>query len=140
MSTFLSKALPTMTTGLDLMHYGPAGGFLDRHGDKRECDVMQDCRIWCQSEKDRDAVLGRLELFAKDLESNGDGDVYTFLITKGLDDATELRIFSRFKDQTTTDRHLASAGMLKFWNESKSEIKKMESRGYFPNGKGWLHR
>jgi quinol monooxygenase YgiN len=140
MGKFLQIIPPTMTTGLDLMHYAPVHGYLDKPDDLRECEVMQDTRIWCKSSSTREAVLDRLGKVAKELESDNSHKVYTFEVCKNEDADDEVRIFSRFGDRDTMEAHLASSRMLDFWLASKEDIGRMESRGYVPNNKGWLHR
>jgi quinol monooxygenase YgiN len=143
MQAFLPNVLPSMSTGLDLMNYSLASGFLDFPGDKRECGVMQDTRIRTNSKETRKAVLDRLAKLASDVEmaegkeSNG---VYTFGIFSNQDDDTGIRIFSRFRDRDAMEQHIRRSSVLDFWQQSKDDIVQMESRGYLPNGKGWLHR
>src|ERR1700760_2137514 len=105
MKKFLAKIPATMSTGLDLMHYGPASGYIDKFGDQRECKVMQDTRIWCKSAESRDAVLQRLSKVAKEIETNDPG-AYTFLVTKSLDTDDEARLYTRFKDRDAMEKHL----------------------------------
>ncbi|KAF2663993.1 hypothetical protein BT63DRAFT_461110 [Microthyrium microscopicum] len=134
MQKFLPHVLPTMSTGLDLMHYSPAGGFLDAPGDLSECEIMTDTRIWCVDAVSRSSVVAKLDNVAGKAASG----VYTFLVAASLDDETEVRILSRFRDRMAMEEQ--ERAMVGFWQGSKGEVRRMESRGYLPNGKGWLHR
>jgi len=143
MQEFLKKIPPTMTTGLDLMHYSCIGGYIDKPADQHECEIMQDTRISCISATARVAVSFKLAKLAKSIEaaegkeSNG---VYTWMAFSSLDDDTSMRIFARFKSRDAMEMHIRRKYMAEFWSESKEEIKQMEWRCYLPNGKGWLHR
>src|ERR1700761_6852349 len=102
MEEFLKKIPPTMTTGLDLMHYSCIGGYIDMPGDQRECEIMQDTRISCISATARVVLLSKLAELAKSIEaaegkeSNG---VYTWMAFSSLDDDTSVRVFARFKSR-----------------------------------------
>jgi quinol monooxygenase YgiN len=121
------------------MHYAPSSGFVDKPGNKAECKVMQDTRIFCKSPAARGAVLARLAKVAKGVEAPDDG-VYTFLCVKSEDDDVEVRMYTRFRDRESMESHLRDELILKFWVDSKDDIARMDHRAFFPNGKGWLHR
>jgi quinol monooxygenase YgiN len=141
MGVFLKKIPDTMTTGLDLMHYAPAAGFIDLPGDKRECGIMQDVRIYCPSAAARKSVLAGAAAIARAVESeNKDDEVLTFLVVRSVDNDTEMRMFLRFSSRDAMERHIRRQDLLDLWMASKENITQMASRGYVPNGKGWLHR
>lgn len=145
MKEFLQKIPDTMTTGLDLRHYRCVGGFLDGAGERGvgECGVMCDTRVVCKDQAARDVVRGKLESLAQEVEKTAEAEnsgVFTFLVFQSLDDETDVRIFARFKGREDMERHLRRKEVLDFWLGSKEEVATMESRGYLPNGKGWLHR
>ena len=141
MGTFLSKIPDTMTTGLDLMHYKPVAGFIDLPGDKRECGIMQDIKISCTSAAARESILARVSKVAQAVESEKkDNEVLTFLVVSSLDSDTEMRLFLRFSSRDAMERHIRRKDLLGMWMASKEDITQMASRGYVPNGKGWLHR
>ncbi|KAJ2906623.1 hypothetical protein MKZ38_000878 [Zalerion maritima] len=144
MSKFLANALPTMATGLDLMHYSLSSGFLapPSRPEPEPCGIMHDTRILATSPASRDVLLSRLAAIAKVVEKDdGKTGVLTYMVFKGLDDDTECRIFARYKGQTEMRAHEARKEMVGFWEMSREkETKKMEQRGYVENGKGWLKR
>jgi quinol monooxygenase YgiN len=143
MESFLATIPDHATTDLDLNHYRAIGGFLDRDGNKKECEIMQDVRIVCKSSSDRDAVLKRLETLCqkvKDSEKSKASGVLTYMGFSSLDNDTAARIYSRFESRDAMEKFLRREDVLNFWKESKNEIASMEARGYLPNGKGWLHR
>jgi quinol monooxygenase YgiN len=143
MENFLATIPDHATTDLDLNHYRAIGGFLDRDGNKKECEIMQDVRIGCKSSSDRDAVLKRLEALCqkvKDSEKSKPSGVLTYMGFSSLDNDTAARIYSRFESRDAMEKFLRREDVLNFWKESKNEIASMEARGYLPNGKGWLHR
>ena len=143
MSGFLSKIPDTMSTGLDLMHYSRVAGYLDKPGNKRECGVMQDVRISCISATARAAVVSKISQLAKaieDAEEKEENGVYTWMAFSSLDNDTGLRVFARYDGREAMERHLRTREVVEFWTESKDDVAQMESRPYFPNGKGWLHR
>ncbi|KAJ9643357.1 hypothetical protein H2199_004036 [Coniosporium tulheliwenetii] len=116
MKEFLQKIPDTMTTGLDLSHYRWRG---ERGGE------------------------GKLEKLAGEVGKVAETDdtgVLTFMTFESLDGETGVRMFARFRSREDMERHLRSKEVLDFWLGSKEEIASMESRGYLPNGKGWLHR
>lgn len=140
MASFLTKIPTTMTTGLDLNHYEDTSGFLDKTGDRRECEVMRDIRITCKPEA-REALLKRLSKAAERFEKDSSfADTWTFLVLRCLDNDHGIRIFERFQTWKAMDKHSRAEAMLDFWSASKEEIASMESQVYVPNGKGWLHR
>lgn len=143
MTNFLTRVPSAMTTGLDLMHYEAIAGYLDKPGDKTECGVMQDIRIACTSPESCQSVLQKLETLAEAVEAREDKEktgVYTWMAFKSLDDEKAARIYARYKDREAMEKHLRTKEVLDFWFGTKDEIAQMESRGYLPNGKGWLHR
>jgi quinol monooxygenase YgiN len=143
MKAFLPNVLPSMSTGLDLMHYSLASGYIDFYGDKRECGIMQDTRITSTSAESRQTVLDRLAKLATTVEvaeGKEDSGVYTFGVFSSQDNDTAIRLFSRFRDRGAMEKHIRRCAVLDFWQQSKDDIVQMESRGYLPNGKGWLHR
>lgn len=139
MATFLSKIPETMTTGLDLSHYEDVGGFLDRYGDKQECEAMVDLRITCNPAM-RVKVLEKLTLLAKDIAQPSLKGTLTFFVLKSLDCDQGIRVFQRFETWKALTEQTSSKSVLDFWRGSKEEILSMESQCYVPNGKGWLHR
>lgn len=139
MEKFLAAVPGTMSIGLDLTHYTETSGFLDKSGNCKECGVMYDTRIECQSPQARDAVLAKLAVNAQHAEKNEEG-TYTFFVLKSLDNETQVRIFERYASWEAMEAHQKDAKMVNFWLSSKGEIKSLEGRAYVPNGKGWLHR
>ncbi|KAK6369917.1 hypothetical protein LTS17_009367 [Exophiala oligosperma] len=139
MQDFLAAIPETMTTGLDLKHYEDVGGFLDRFGDKRECELMTDVRITCH-ENSRDKVLSKLVTLVNAMKDSGSAEVYTLLVLKSLDDNTGVRFYQRFKSWQASTTFARNELVLDFWMTSKEDIASMESQSYIPNGKGWLHR
>lgn len=141
MTTFLGKIPAYTTTGLDLNHYSLIAGYLDTHGDKRECGIMLDVRIGAETSTKRSTVAPKLKALAEKIKA-GDktGDVYTFMTFECLDNDTDLRIYARFKDRESMERTIRTDAWTDFWMSTKDEIAKMESRGYLPNKKGWLYR
>lgn len=144
MGAFLQKIPPTMTTGLDLMHYGYVAGFLDKPGDQRECEIMQDTRITAISSEAREVISSRLAQLAKSVESDEDG-IYTWLALISQDDDVGLRLYARFTTRAAMEKYQDRKDVLRFWAESKDDVKQMEWRCYLPNStagkkKGWLHR
>ncbi|KAF1991819.1 hypothetical protein K402DRAFT_367166 [Aulographum hederae CBS 113979] len=141
MSTFLSKIPPTMTTGLDLVHYSLSSGYLDGPGDSRPCGIMSDHVITCNSHGDRNTVLSQLKALTKTVEeSESKSSVYTFMAFSSLDNDVGVRIYGRYKDRATYETFQRRQEMVDFWLESKDQVKAMAQRLYVPNGKGWLHR
>jgi quinol monooxygenase YgiN len=144
MGNFLKKIPPTMTTGLDLMHYGYVGGFLDKPGDQRECEIMLDTRITATSSEARKIISSRLVQLAKSVESDKDG-IYTWMAFVSHDDEVGLRMYARFATRDAMEKYQARQDVLQFWAASKDDVKQMEWRCYLPNStpgrkKGWLHR
>jgi hypothetical protein len=139
MAEFLKKIPPTMTTGLDLMHYSCVSGYIDQPGDKKECEIMQDTRISCISGNAREAVLSKLKLLAISVEADSKG-VYTWMAFSSLDDDMGVRIYTRFETRVAMEGYSRRKDVAEFWSESKDDIKQLEWRCYVPNGKGWLHR
>lgn len=137
MGQFLATVPSSMSTGLDLTHYTETCGFLDKSANCRECGVMYDTRIECNTAADRGAVLGKLVAIAEHAEK--EEDTYTFFVLKSLDNETQVRIFERYASWEAMEKHQGSQGMVGFWLSSKGEIKSMDGRAYVPNGKGWLH-
>ncbi|KAJ9665474.1 hypothetical protein H2201_004356 [Coniosporium apollinis] len=145
MKEFLQKIPDTMTTGLDLSHYRCVEGFLDGVGGQGmgECGIMCDTRVTCKDGAARGVVKGKLEKLAGEVGKVAETDdtgVLTFMAFESLDGETGVRMFVRFRSREDMERHLRSKEVLDFWLGSKEEIASMESRGYLPNGKGWLHR
>ena len=143
MGTFLATIPEHTTTDLDLNHYRAIGGFIDRDGDKKECAVMLDQRIGCKSSDQRDAIIKSLQGLALNVQSTEKqqaSGILTFIGFASLDDETSARIYSRFESRKSMEIFLRRSDVESFWRKSKSDIANMESRGYVPNGKGWLHR
>lgn len=128
-----------MTTGLDLSHYEHVGGFLDRHNDKRECQIMVDVRISCKAEA-RETVLSKLNLLSTSLKKSNLQGTLTFMVLKSLDSDQGIRLFERFQSWDSKADHESTREVLDFWLTSKDDLLSMESQVYVPNGKGWLHR
>jgi quinol monooxygenase YgiN len=144
MAEFLKKIPPTMTTGLDLMHYGYVSGYLDKPGDRRECEIMQDTRITAVSAEARQTIASRLKRLAKSVEASEEG-IYTFITFYSHDDDVSLRIYSRYGTREAMEKYQARKDVLGFWAASKVDVKQMEWRCFLPNStpnkrKGWLHR
>jgi hypothetical protein len=139
MGGFLKKIPPTMTTGLDLMHYSCAAGYIDLPGDKKECEIMQDTRISCISATARVAVLSKLKQLAQSIEIESSG-VYTWMVFSSLDNDVGVRIFARFETREAMETCSRRKDIAEFWSDSKEDVKQMEWRCYVPNNKGWLHR
>lgn len=144
MGGFLQKIPPTMTTGLDLMHYGLIGGYLDKHGDARECEIMQDTRITAVSPSARASIQAKLAQLAKSVERSEQG-IYTWMAFYSHDNDTAMRIYARFETRGAMERYQARQDVLDFWMEIKNDVRQMEWRCYLPNStpekkKGWLHR
>ncbi|KAJ5670865.1 uncharacterized protein N7477_006228 [Penicillium maclennaniae] len=138
MGQFLASVPSSMSTGLDLTHYTETAGFLDKSGDCRECGVIYDTRIECQTPHDRNAVLAKLAAIAGHVEKD-ENDTYTFLVLKSLDTETHVRIFERYASWEAMEAHQRGEKLVDFWLGCKGEIKSMEGRPYAPNRKGWLH-
>ena len=144
MGKFLEKIPPTMSTGLDLMHYGCIGGYLDKPGDARECAIMQDTRIIAMSPEARKILASRLVDLSKSVEANEEG-IYTWMAFVSHDDDISMRIYTRFQTREAMEKYQGRKDLLDFWAVSKDDIKQMEWRCYVPNStpekkKGWLHR
>ncbi|KAJ0341911.1 hypothetical protein COL154_005978 [Colletotrichum chrysophilum] len=135
-TSFLPAALPVMATGLDLVHYDVAGGFLDRSDRKAECGIMEDTQIRCTDSAARAEVLGALKMLCR--AAKDDDDVFTFLALRGQDDEISARIFARFRDRDSMERWARTEVVKGFWEIVKNNVKDMGSRAYVPNGKGWL--
>ncbi|KAI1861250.1 uncharacterized protein JN550_011072 [Neoarthrinium moseri] len=139
MAKFLERALPIMTTGLDLAYYTKVGGFLDSRGDRQECGIMHDTKIECVSPAARETVISELQAIARGLEA--DEGVYTYVICASMEEKTGLRVFARFQSKDDLERVSRTGNVLRFWKEfGQTKIATMQQRGYFPNKKGWLHR
>lgn len=139
MGNFLKKIPPTMTTGLDLMHYSCVAGHIDLPGDKRECKMMQDTRVSCISSSARETIVSKLEQLAQSIKAHSEG-VYTWLAFSSLDNDMGVRIFARFETKEAMELYSRRKDVAEFWTESKEYVKQMEWRCYVPNHKGWLHR
>ncbi|CAI0643664.1 unnamed protein product [Colletotrichum noveboracense] len=135
-TSFLPTALPVMATGLDLVHYDVAGGFLDRGGRKAECGIMEDTQIRCTDSAASAEVLGALKMLCR--AAKDDDDVFTFLALRGQDDEISARIFARFRDRDSMERWARTEVVKGFWEIVNNNVKDMGSRAYAPNGKGWL--
>jgi quinol monooxygenase YgiN len=143
MGKFLKAVPPTMTTGLDLAHYRSVGGFLDLPGDKCECEIMQDTRIVCKSADARKSVLERLQKLTKTIQASEEkksSGVLTYMAFESLDNDIAVRLYGRYATRDSMESFLRRSDVLNFWMQSKNDVATMESRGYLPNGKGWLHR
>jgi len=139
MGKFMTKIPPTMTTGLDLMHYELVAGYIDKPGDKTECALMQDTRIVATSPDTKKAIVAKLKALAADVEAAEEG-IYTWMAFSSLDDETGLRIYTRFASREAMEKYQKRKDVLDFWFAIKEQVKQMEWRCYVPNGKGWLHR
>lgn len=100
---------------------------------------MQDIQIYCKSPEARASVVKRLEKVSAAAEK-GDAGIYTYMTFKAQDNDTQIRIYSRYQDRATMEKHTREKEVIDFWTESKEDIERMDHRAYFPNGKGWLHR
>ncbi|KAH7033239.1 uncharacterized protein B0I36DRAFT_407901 [Microdochium trichocladiopsis] len=130
MGTFLKTALPCMTTGLDLLYYSYAAGFLDKPGDKRECGVMHDMRIHCTTPAGRDVVEKALREQVEPAVSKEDDGVYTWLVCRLNDDDKEIRVYSRFRSSEDLERYLRMPEVQRFWREhGQTEVATLEQRG-----------
>ena len=142
-SHFLPVASATMTTGLDLTHFGAVGGFLDISGVKTECGVMHDIQVRCADSSARQEVLGALKLLCSMVEASqaskgAEADVLTFLGLKSQDNDTGVRIFARYKSREVMEEWQRGSLIKTFWAAIKSSVASMEAKAYAPNGKGWL--
>ncbi|KAM0329514.1 hypothetical protein ACHAQA_004823 [Verticillium albo-atrum] len=139
---FLPAALPVMTTGLDLVHFAVAGGFLDFSGKREECGIMQDIQIRCSDEGARRELLGALKMVCRSVEASqkkdSRGEVLTFLALESLDNVVGARIYARYKDRATMEAWQRGELIKGFWEAVKDGVADMTSRAYVPNGKGWL--
>ncbi|KAG7149543.1 hypothetical protein HYQ46_001546 [Verticillium longisporum] len=139
---FLPSALPLMTTGLDLVHYGVVGGFLDIFGDKAECGIMRDIQIRCIDEAARQKLLDALKMVCRSVEvaqrQEGMGEILTFLGLKSLDNDVGDRIYARYKGRSAMEAWQRSDIVQGFWRVVKENVADMTFRAYVPNGKGWL--
>jgi quinol monooxygenase YgiN len=141
MQGFLAEVPAHSSTGLDLNHYSLVAGYLDKHGDKRECGIMLDARIATGSASARSALEPKLRKLATDINSTDQkGEVLTFMTFKSLDDDVNARIYARFADRDAMEKTIRTDAWTNFWLSTKEEITKMESRAYLPNNKGWLYR
>lgn len=138
---FLPVASSTMTTGLDLTHFGAVGGFLDKSGKKTECGLIHDVQIHCADAAARETLLEALKGLCDAVEKrqeDGQGEVLTFLGLKSLDNETCARIFARYKSREVWEEWLRGKEIDSFWEAVKPCVASMEAKGYAPNGKGWL--
>ncbi|KAF1814880.1 hypothetical protein P152DRAFT_471539 [Eremomyces bilateralis CBS 781.70] len=143
MAKFLLLTTPLVTTDPDLNHYECVGGFLDIFGKKSECEIILDVKIACRSDSARSDVLGRLTELAdivEDKEKMMSSGVMTWMAFKRLDNDTGVRIFGRYKTRDAMEKFIRREEYNDFWRASLKDIGSMESRGWVPNGKGWLHR
>ncbi|KAL5350354.1 hypothetical protein ACLOAV_003921 [Pseudogymnoascus australis] len=122
MGEFLATVPDSMSTGLDLTHYTETSGFLDKSANCRECKIIYDTRIVCNSAEDRDTILAKLAAVAKHAEEKEE-DTYTFLVQKSLDNETHVRIFERYASWAAMESHQKSSVLVNFWLGSKGEIK-----------------
>lgn len=128
-----------MAIGFDLTHYTEVSGFLDKSKSALECAVIHDTKITCASVPACETILGRLEAIAKHAEREEKG-TYTFWVLRSLDNEEHLRIFERYESWEALESHQKAPGLVKFWLDSKEEVRSMEGRAYAPNLKGWLNR
>jgi len=143
MHKFLSIIPSHTTTDLDLNHYEAVSGFLDRDGDKKECAVILDVRISCKSGSARASVVTYAKSLAPNEASSGQwrsSGVLTLMTFSSLDNDSGARIYGRFESREAMEAFVRTEGWLTFWREVRDKVASMESRGYVPNGKGWLHR
>ncbi|KAK7427169.1 hypothetical protein QQZ08_006282 [Neonectria magnoliae] len=140
-TTFLPRAGPTMTTGLDLTHFAAVGGFLDLSGQKTECELMHDIQIRCVDGAGRGELLGALRLLCSMVEERqegGIGEVLTFMGLKSLDNETGARVFARYKSREVWEAFLRGNLFQAFWESVKPCISSMDAKAFAPNGRGWL--
>jgi len=135
MHPFLKATPSTMATGFDLTHYTEVSGFLDKSGQRKECAIIHDTRIFCDSESARDSVLAKLAKIAEFAEKEEEG-TFSFFVLKSLDGDDRMRYASWEAFET----HQDSKQLVELWLSSKEEIKSLEGRTYVPNMKGWLSR
>ncbi|KAF2741427.1 hypothetical protein EJ04DRAFT_558140 [Polyplosphaeria fusca] len=145
MSIFLTRIPAASTTGLDLNHYSAVSGFLDLHGDQRECHIMQDVKITCVSPAARTSLLTSLSTLVSSVEKQqrenvGAEGVLTYMCFKSLDDEVGARVFGRWATGEDMEGFIRRDDVKAFWEGNKENVRAMEQRGYRPNGKGWLHR
>jgi quinol monooxygenase YgiN len=140
---FLPAAMPIMTTGLDLTHFGAVGGYLDISGDRTECGIIHDVQIRCGGAAQRAELVGALKLLCKMVEQGEQGkrkeaDILTFLGLVSEDDEVTARIYARYKSRDIWEGKLRGDLYKTFWEAVKPCVASMEAKGYAPNGKGWL--
>lgn len=140
MGKFLNVIPDLMTTGLDLSHYAPVAGFLDRDTGMQECGIMQDIRIRCEHDIARQTVLARGKILAQALELEDRKTLLTYMVFESLDDVIGVRIFGRWSNRHAMEVFLRRSDVKDFWMAAKDDVASMESRNYVPNKKGWLHR
>lgn len=143
MGKFLPVAVPEMSTGLDLAHYRPVGGFLDRSGKKTECGIIHDVQIQCHDKASRAKMLAELRKLCSQVEGNQgekgkDGEVLSFLGLTSLDNETGARIFARYQSRDVWEAWQRKPIVKGFFEVVKPLVASMQSRPYVPNGKGWL--
>lgn len=143
MNKFLSTAVPDMTTGLDLVHFRPVGGFLDRSGKKTQCGVMHDVQIRCHDGEARAKMLEELTKLCSQVEEKQgapgkDGEVLSFIGLVCLDNDTGARIFARYQSREVWEAWQRNPLIQRFWADVKPYVASMSSRPFVPNGKGWL--
>lgn len=143
MGKFLPSAVPDMSTGLDLMHYKPVAGFLDRSGKKTECGIIHDVQIRCHDKESRAKMLEELsrvcsQVEEKQGEKGTDSEVLSFIGLESLDDETGARIFARYKSRDVWEAWQRNPIVKGLFEAVKSQVASMQSRPYVPNGKGWL--
>ena len=140
MGEFLKKIPDTMTTGLDLAHYKLLSGYLDSTSIAKECGIMLDIRITCNSAATRKTLAPKLAALAQSIQDSKDEQILTFMVFESFDDDISARIYARFATRSTMEQYLRRPDVQNFWMSTKEEIFRMESHAYLPNGKGWLHR
>lgn len=145
MNKFLPTAMRDMSTGLDLVHFQPVAGFLDRSGKKTECAVIHDVQIRCHDREARAKVLEELGKLCAHVEGmqggKGIGDeVLSFVGLVSLDDEIGARIFARYRSREGWEAWQRNPLVKGFWETVKPHIASMQARPYAPNGKGWLRK
>lgn len=143
MNNFLPTAMRDMSTGLDLVHFQPVAGFLDRSGKRTECAVIHDVQILCHNGEARAKMVEELRKLCAQVEGmqgdkGQDGEVLSFVGLISLDDEIRARIFARYKSREAWEAWQRSPLVRGFWEDVKPQVASMQARPYAPNGKGWL--
>lgn len=137
-----------MATGIsNLPDFSQQVGFLvppiNSGVDPEKCDVLHETIITATGTERREVLLARLREVASAVEADcAERGVLTWIVFRNEDLDDEIRIFGRYSTKEDMIRHDERSEMVKFWVHSrdKGDIKKIERRGYVPNGKGWIKR